>query len=325
MSKMPWFRAYTEMIDDEKLRLLAFEDRWHFMAILCLKGQGVLDVADPLMMRKVAVKMGLDLRTLEEVTRRLAEVGLIDQLTLEPLKWEDRQMRSDTDSTAADRKRRQREREKSAAEVAGKTEENQCHEDVTDESRVTVTDVTRTEEDIDKEEDKDKEEKIKEGAVAPSASPKKSKTKNSKPSGTVSAEQLRAEGVDRQVAEDWLKVRRDKKQPLTATAWEVVKSEAAKAHMSVADAVRMAAENSWAGFKSSWSDRVKAESGGASAAQDGLAWLGSWPGIISKGNQLGLKQEPNEMAPHYKIRVVKAAKLTPEQIARARADFGVNL
>lgn len=42
MSNMPRFRAYTEMVDDEKLRLLAFEDRWHYVALLCLKGQGVI-------------------------------------------------------------------------------------------------------------------------------------------------------------------------------------------------------------------------------------------------------------------------------------------
>ncbi|EKU29717.1 hypothetical protein C660_12539 [Alcaligenes sp. HPC1271] len=56
MSNMPWFRAYTEMVDDEKLRLLAFEDRWHYVALLCLKGQGVLDSEDTLMLRKVAVE-----------------------------------------------------------------------------------------------------------------------------------------------------------------------------------------------------------------------------------------------------------------------------
>lgn len=39
----PWLRLYTEAVDDEKLRLLAFEDRWHFIAILCCKGKGIID------------------------------------------------------------------------------------------------------------------------------------------------------------------------------------------------------------------------------------------------------------------------------------------
>lgn len=82
---LPWFRAYTKMVDDEKLRLLAFEDRWHFMAILCLKGQGVLDANDPLMMRKAAVKMGLSLDELADVAQRLAAVGLLNAATLHPV------------------------------------------------------------------------------------------------------------------------------------------------------------------------------------------------------------------------------------------------
>lgn len=173
---LPWFRAYTKMVDDEKLRLLAFEDRWHFIAILCLKGQGVLDANDPLMMRKAAVKMGLDLRSLEEVARRLAEVGLIEQATLQPIKWESLQQRSDADPTAAERKQRQRQREREAAEAlkkangearaAGHSEDAKTPDQtsVTTESRVTVTDVSRvtghevTRTDIDKEGDIDKED-----------------------------------------------------------------------------------------------------------------------------------------------------------------------
>lgn len=100
---------YGEAVDDEKLRLLAFEDRWHFIALLCCKAQGVLDHGDPLMRRKVALKLGLAERELDEVARRLAEVGLIDVETLEARAWDRRQFRSDQDSTAAERARRYRE------------------------------------------------------------------------------------------------------------------------------------------------------------------------------------------------------------------------
>lgn len=183
MSTLPWFRAYTKMVDDEKLRLLAFEDRWHFIAILCLKGQGVLDANDPLMMRKAAVKMGLDLRTLEEVARRLAEVGLIDQATLQPVKWEDLQQRSDADPTAADRKRRQRQRRREedeaneaaqhaadeasrlAVQRAAEAAEHDTRDEivtVTDASRVTCHEVTRIDidRDIDKESQLSKQDSV---------------------------------------------------------------------------------------------------------------------------------------------------------------------
>lgn len=199
MSKqLPWFRAYTRMVDDDKLKLLAFEDRWHFVALLCLKGEGLLDKGDApgLLMRKVAVKLGLDVRSLEEVARRLAEVGLIDQATMQPLKWEGLQMRSDTDTTAAERKKRQRAREK-ASKAAPSNDVTQDHEQVTDASRVTGTDVTRTDTDIDTDTKVDKTEVeldavgrttdgVTPDAAAPSASPapQKPATSTDKAKGT---------------------------------------------------------------------------------------------------------------------------------------------
>lgn len=137
MSKtMPWFRAYTEMVDDEKLRLLAFEDRWHFVALLCLKGQGLLDEGGPLLMRKVAVKLGLSVREVEEVARRLAEVELIDKATLQPLAWDDRQMKSDS---SADRVKAYRERKKQVSQSGAKTPESACNGDGNARCNVTVT------------------------------------------------------------------------------------------------------------------------------------------------------------------------------------------
>jgi hypothetical protein len=93
--RLQWFRLWSDAVDDEKLRLLAFEDRWHFVALLCCKAQGFLDEGGGMMRRKVAVKLGLQVRELEEVGRRLAEVGLIDEETLEPAAWDKRQRPSD--------------------------------------------------------------------------------------------------------------------------------------------------------------------------------------------------------------------------------------
>lgn len=104
----PWFRMYAEAVDDDKLRLLAFEDRWHYVAILCLKTQGTLDKQEHLD-RRVAVKLGLGLREADEVRRRLMEVGLIDE-NWQPIKWDERQYRSDTsrERTKAYRERMKR-------------------------------------------------------------------------------------------------------------------------------------------------------------------------------------------------------------------------
>ena len=100
MKANPWFRFYTEAIDDEKLGLLAFEDRWHFVALLCLKGKGVLD-GEPdlsLLARKVALKLGLTVAELENVVTRLSSMGLINAQTFQPKAWDERQMQSDSSS-----------------------------------------------------------------------------------------------------------------------------------------------------------------------------------------------------------------------------------
>jgi hypothetical protein len=114
---------YHEAVDDAKLKLLAFEDRWHFVAILCCKCQGVLDDQQPeLMRRMVAVKLGLDLRELDEVARRLSNVGLLDAESLQPTAWDNRQFLSDSDPTAAERARRYRKnKKKEASRVTSRT------------------------------------------------------------------------------------------------------------------------------------------------------------------------------------------------------------
>lgn len=107
MQSMQWFRVYAEIVDDEKLRLLAFEDRWHFISILACKAGGIIDEGGSLLRRKVAVKLGLDVSSFEEVARRLAEVELIDFDTLQPRAWDRRQHKSDT---STERVREHRER-----------------------------------------------------------------------------------------------------------------------------------------------------------------------------------------------------------------------
>ena len=256
---LPWFRAYTKMVDDEKLRLLAFEDRWHFIAILCLKGQGVLDENDPLMMRKAAVKMGLDTRSLEEAARRLAEVGLIDRDTLQPHKWEALQQRSDTDPTAADRKRRQRQREREEQQAANKAnaEAQMAAADAREEENVTVTDVSRvtghdvTRTDIDKEKDKDSQLSI---DTVEDDKP----AENATPAATPKAKDKRAT----RLPDDWVL-------PKSWGEWAMGEFPAM-----TADAVRKEAEV--------FADHWHAE-GGQKARK--LDWLATWRNWIRRHNE----------------------------------------
>lgn len=73
-----------------------------------------------------------------------------------------------------------------------------------------------------------------------------------KSSKTLCVSDLVAEGVVQQHAEDWLTVRKAKRAPLTRAVWIDMKTEAAKAAISPAEAVRIAASSSWQGFKASW-------------------------------------------------------------------------
>jgi hypothetical protein len=138
MSALPWFRLYHRIIDDKKLKLVAFEDRWHFVALCCLKASGELDEPDfSLRCRQVAVALGLAAAELDEVARRLQAVKLIDE-ELCPVSWDKLQFRSDKDETAAERQRRKRNKDKAVSPV-------------TEASRVTVTNVTPLDTDTDTE------------------------------------------------------------------------------------------------------------------------------------------------------------------------------
>jgi hypothetical protein len=144
---MKWFRMYTDALDDDKLRLVAFEDRWHFVAVLCMKSSGLLDEPPgDLRDRRIAVKLGLTMREAEEVKRRLGEVQLIDG-DWQPLAWDRRQYEHDS---SAERTRKWRERQRAEA----KPEEKQRGDDVRRHGDVTVTDSeTETETETEREVD----------------------------------------------------------------------------------------------------------------------------------------------------------------------------
>jgi hypothetical protein len=108
MSKnLPWFRLYSRTIDDPKLKLLAFEDRWHFIALLCLKCQGLIDKEVLYRDSLIAVQLGLTKTELDMLKDRLWKVGLIDQ-DFQPVSWDDLQYRSDS---SKDRTKKYREKQ----------------------------------------------------------------------------------------------------------------------------------------------------------------------------------------------------------------------
>ncbi len=59
-------------------------------------------------------------------------------------------------------------------------------------------------------------------------------------------------GVDKGVLTDWLNVRAKKKSANTKTALNGLLTEITKSGLSVDEAIKISAENSWAGFKAQW-------------------------------------------------------------------------
>jgi len=64
--------------------------------------------------------------------------------------------------------------------------------------------------------------------------------------------ELLALGVDNEILEDWLTVRKKKKAANTKTAFAGLMTEINKSGLSVPNAIKISAENSWSGFKADW-------------------------------------------------------------------------
>ena len=114
--KNPWFRMYSDFIFDEKIEFLAFEDRAHYVFILCMKNLGLLDkeyLQPGMLDRVVARRLGLYGEAFEAARKRLVEAGLIDY-KFQPVAWDKRQFVSDT---SVERTKAYRERMKRHGDV----------------------------------------------------------------------------------------------------------------------------------------------------------------------------------------------------------------
>lgn len=112
---LPWFRMYTDFLEDPKLISLAFEDQRHFIAILALKSSGIIDqeCADNVKNRLVSQRLWVDYAIISDVKKRLFDAGLIDE-NWQPIAWEKRQFSSDRDPTGAERQKKYRNNQRLA-------------------------------------------------------------------------------------------------------------------------------------------------------------------------------------------------------------------
>ena len=129
---MKWFKLYPEIANHPRLRILSFEDRWHYVSLMCAKADGTLDQPnDKLRDQMLSVHLGLSPVEMAAVKERLMDVELISQ-DWDIINWEDKQS---SDATGAARKRRQRAREKLAKEEELRNKNKEQNVTVTGQSR----------------------------------------------------------------------------------------------------------------------------------------------------------------------------------------------
>ena len=78
---------------------------------------------------------------------------------------------------------------------------------------------------------------------------------------------LAEHGIAGQIAEDFLTIRKAKRQPLTETAMRLIASDAEKCGMTAAQAVEYAIGNGWGSFRAEW---LKNKTFGRSGSRGGL-------------------------------------------------------
>ena len=125
-----WFRMYADVLDDPKVQRLPPDLFKVWVNLLCLasRNDGVLPPVEDI---AFALRMSQDVTV--TVTAELVTRGLLDQGdSLSPHNWAERQFRSDTPESAAERKRAQRAREKERAKAENVTTcHSDSHDDVT--------------------------------------------------------------------------------------------------------------------------------------------------------------------------------------------------
>jgi hypothetical protein len=129
---MKWFKLYPEIANHPRLRILSFEDRWHYISVMCAKADGTLDQANAkLRDQMLSVHLGLTPVEMAQVKERLMDVELIAE-DWDIINWEDKQS---SDATGAARKRRQRAREKLVKEEELRNKNKEQNVTVTGQSR----------------------------------------------------------------------------------------------------------------------------------------------------------------------------------------------
>lgn len=230
-----WFRWHHGSVTDPKFQLVAKKAGarlgdvitvWAFV-LEAASSDAERGTIGPLDFETLDFLLGADEGTAIRILDAMTARGLIEGSRI--AQWDKRQpKREREDLGAADRQRAKRERD--AAQATNHASVTPCHAT----SRL----------------EKPRGEESREEKNSSSLRSEEKPRKRSEPALGVPF--LVSEGVDPQHAADWLKVRRTKRAPLTETAWNGLMSEAQKAGLSAAEAVRECAVRSWQSLKADW-------------------------------------------------------------------------
>lgn len=212
---MEWFRMYSEFCNDPKVQSMSEAMQRRLVMLLCLRCSNTLVTLHD---DEIAFALRIDETELAQTKELFMRKGFIDS-TWEIQNWDKRQFVSDS----------------SAARVAKHRASKKEHQNINEAScNVTVTPQIQNR--TDTEQIQNKEE------TKPSAKAQKFDF----------SARLSELGADEKSIRDWLAVRKVKRAANTETVIENLVREAAKAQISVADAVLICATRSWQGFEAEW-------------------------------------------------------------------------
>lgn len=117
-------------------------------------------------------------------------------------------------------------------------------------------------------------------------------------------------GIESQIAADWLTLRKAKKAGVTQTAIAGIRREAAKAGISLNDALRVCCERAWVGFRASWLDQERHSGPGPPQGNGaGLRALDG-PALDALARELGISEaRPGESMQAFIGRIQAAQSL----------------
>lgn len=216
---MEWFRMYSEFCSDPKVQSMSEAMQRRLVMLLCLRCSNTLVTLQD---DEIAFALRIDETELSQTKELFLRKGFIDS-TWEIQNWDKRQFVSDK---SAPRVAKHRAAKKEAQNIPSSDDVTGCN--------VTVTPQIQNRTDTDTEQNREE--------IKPSAKAQKFDF----------AGALKELEVPDLSITSWMQVRKLKKAVNSEVALAAFKREAAKAGLSIADAVLICAERSWSGLEAEW-------------------------------------------------------------------------